>query len=41
MKIVSQFGHREARKVVSRDLLKVFGFCKMLWIAKDARETAN
>ena len=26
---------------VSRDLLKMFGFCKMFWIAKNVCDTVN
>ena len=29
------------KRSVSRDLLKVSGFCKMFWIAKDACDTVN
>ena len=38
MKIVSPSGTKSSG---SRDLLKVFGFCKMFWISKNTCDTVN
>ena len=42
MKIVSDFGQQECTKSsVFRDLLKVCGFYKIFWIAKNVRDAVN
>ena len=37
----SRFGHWETQKQCFRDLLKIFGLCKMIWIAKNVCDTVN
>ena len=40
-KCVTVLSPKGVKRTVSRDLLKIFEFCKMFWIANNACDTVN